>query len=160
MSDWPDGYHLIEGSSLDRSRLLATMATAYQELGATQVGHLTRTVELYLAGPSMLWWLEPAATARVGFMASQPKAIGCLWLGQSINQLTGALQGYIYLVYVDPAHRRQGWGRRLMTHAQNWAAEQGYDQLSLQVLLDNLPARQLYKSLGYQDSATLLHLDL
>ncbi|MEM9804176.1 MAG: GNAT family N-acetyltransferase [Cyanobacteria bacterium P01_D01_bin.56] len=160
MSDWPEGYQLVEGSELDRSRLLTTMASAYQELGATQLGHLTKTVELYLESPSMLWWLEKVGAFRVGFTAGQPTAIGCLWLGQSINQLTGALQAYIYLVYVDPAHRRQGIGRKLMNHAKQWSTEQGYDQISLQVFLQNIPARKLYKSLGYKDSATLLTLDL
>lgn len=160
MSDWPGGYELVEGSSLDRSRLVATMTSAYRELGATQLDHLTQTVELYLEGPSMLWWLEKVGTARVGFTAKQPSSIGCLWLGQSINQLTGAFQAYIYLVYVEPNHRRQGVGRKLMTYAKHWAVDQGYDQISLQVFLKNVPARKLYETLGYQVSATLLNLDL
>lgn len=160
MSDWPQGYQLVEGSSLDRSRLLTTVASAYQELGATQLGHLTKTVELYLQGSSMVWWLETSPTQRVGFTATQSKPIGCIWLGQSIDQLTGALQAYIYLVYVDPAHRRQGLGRKLMNHAKSWAIEHGYDQMSLQVFLKNTAARNLYESLGYQNSATLLTLEL
>ncbi|MEM7796565.1 MAG: GNAT family N-acetyltransferase, partial [Cyanobacteria bacterium P01_C01_bin.118] len=113
-SDWPEGYQLVRGSSLDRARLLTTMGNAYLELGATQLGHLTRTVELYLAGPSMLWWLQTTGTARVGFMAENVHSLGCLWLGPSVNQLTGALQAYLYLVYVVPSYRRQGLGRKLM----------------------------------------------
>lgn len=148
------------GSSLDRSRLLATMDSAYRELGATQLGHLTKTVELYLESPSMLWWLEKAGAARVGFTAGQPNAIGCLWLGQSINQLTGELQAYIYLVYVEPAYRRQGLGRGLMSHAKRWAQEQGYDQMNLQVFDQNTVALHLYENLGFIPTATLLTLDL
>ncbi|WP_326520732.1 GNAT family N-acetyltransferase [Leptothoe spongobia] len=160
MSDWPEGYQLIEGSSLDRSRLVTTMASAYGELGATQLGHLTKTVELYFESPSMLWWLEKSGTSRVGFTARQPSAIGCLWLGQSINQLTGALQAYIYLVYVEPAYRRQGLGRGLMNHARRWAQEQGYAQMSLQVFCKNKVAIQLYEDLGFMPTATLLTLDV
>ncbi|EKV01872.1 acetyltransferase [Leptolyngbya sp. PCC 7375] len=160
--DWPPGHRLVQGSSLDRARLLATMGNAYAELGATQLGHLTKTVDLYLEGPSALWWLEKSESgARVGFTATTTgESLGCLWLGQSMNQLTGALQAYIYLVYVSPGYRRQGLGRQLMQYAKNWAKAQGYDQLSLQVFTDNLAALSLYNSLGYEPKATLLTLDL
>lgn len=160
MANWPDGYRLVQGSDLDRSRLLATMGNAYRELGATQLGHLTKTVELYLAGSSSLWWLEKGGNSRIGFMASGKPPIGCLWLGQSINQLTGVLQAYVYLVYVAPTHRRRGLGRQLMEYAKGWAKDQGYDQISLQVFTNNLTALKLYKSLGYVSKATLLTLDL
>ena len=159
-SNWPQGYHLIKGSSLDRSRLLTTMGNAYLELGATQLGHLTKTIDLYLEGPSVLWWLEKVRTSRVGFTASGDVPIGCLWLGPSINQLTGALQAYVYLIYVAPNYRRQGLGRKLMEHAKDWAKDQGYDQLSLQVFTKNTAALKLYENLGYRPNATLLTLDL
>lgn len=157
---WPDGYQLIQGSNLDRAQLIAVMGRAYGELGATQLGHLTKTVDLYLANSSMLWWLQKTSTTRVGFTARQEPAAGCLWLGQSVDQLTGVPQAYVYLIYVDPAYRRQGLGRQLMAHARKWAAEQGYNQLSLQVFNKNEAACELYNSLGYQPIATLLTLEL
>ncbi|NEP59632.1 MAG: GNAT family N-acetyltransferase, partial [Symploca sp. SIO2G7] len=132
---------------------------AYAELGATQLGHLNQTVELYLKGVSTLWWLQKG-DVRVGFTASQKADIGCLWLGQSINQLTGALQAYIYLVYVEPAYRRQGLGRGLVKHAKYWAQKHGYAQMSLQVFCNNKTALHLYKALGFTPTATLLTLDL
>ncbi|MEM1254471.1 MAG: GNAT family N-acetyltransferase [Cyanobacteria bacterium P01_H01_bin.21] len=159
-SNWPLGYRLVQGSSVDRSRLISTLGSAYEELGAPQLGHLARTVELYLEGPSMLWWLEKTGTSRVGFTAIQPESVGCLWLGQSINQLTGVLQAYIYLVYVAPQYRRRGMGRKLMQHAKDWAKTQGYDQISLQVFVNNTAALKLYETLGYRQSATLLQLEL
>ena len=159
-SNWPSGYHLSKGSSLDRARLITTMGDAYLELGATQLGHLTKTIDLYLDGPSVLWWLEKAGTSRVGFTASRKDEIGCLWLGPSVNQLTGALQAYVYLVYVVPHYRRQGLGRKLMEYAKDWATGQGYEQLSLQVFTNNAVALKLYENLGYEPNATLLTLDL
>lgn len=159
-SSWPEGYQLVQGSRLDRARLLSTMGNAYTELGATQLGHLEQTIELHFSGPSALWWLEKKGTTRVGFTASIDAPIGCLWLGQSINQLTGLIQAYVYLVYVAPNHRRQGLGRRLMEHAKTWANEQGYGQLSLQVFMHNQTALKLYSSLGYTAKATLMTLDL
>ncbi|MEM1240131.1 MAG: GNAT family N-acetyltransferase [Cyanobacteria bacterium P01_H01_bin.26] len=160
VSNWPQGYQLVPGSSLDRARLLTTMGNAYMELGATQLGHLAKTVEMYLADSSTLWWLEKADVSRVGFTASSEAPIGCLWLGQSSNQLTGALQAYVYLIYVAPTHRRQGLGVKLMDHAKAWASAQGYDQLSLQVFTHNQAALKLYESLGYASTATLLTLEL
>lgn len=160
-SNWPNGYELVQGSSLDRSHLITTMGSAYAELGATQLGHLTRTVELYLEGSSILWWLKKSGTTQIGFTAaSQGAPIGCLWLGQAINQLTGQVQAYVYLVYVDPSYRRQGLGSQLMNHAKHWAMEHGYDQISLQVFCTNKAARKLYEGLGYSPNATLLTLDL
>lgn len=159
-SNWPQGYRLVPGASLDRARLLTIMGNAYMELGATQLGHLAKTVEMYLADSSTLWWLEKAGAPRVGFTASAPPPIGCLWLGQSINQLTGAPQAYVYLVYVAPTHRRQGLGAKLMDHAKAWAKDQGYEQLSLQVFTHNQAGLKLYKNLGYTPTASLLTLEL
>lgn len=161
---WPSGYRLIEGSSADRSRLIATMEKAYGELGATSLSHIGPTVDQYFAGLSALWWLETdgaQARPRVGFTAQTVvEPLGCLWLGQSVNQLTGALQAYVYLVYVALEHRRQGLGCALMAQAKVWAQAQGYQQISLQVFSNNVAALKLYSRLGYQSKATWMTLDL
>ena len=160
---WPPGYRLIEGSTADRSRLIATMEKAYGELGATSLTHIGPTVDRYFAAPSSLWWLETnssLAGSRIGFTAQTVEPVGCLWLGQSVDQLTGAPQAYVYLVYVALEHRRQGLGCALMTQARVWAQAQGYHQLSLQVFTDNVAALKLYDSLGYQARAVWMTLDL
>lgn len=160
----PSGYRLVEGSNADRSRLVATMERAYQELGATSVSHIAPTVDQYFSGLSFLWWLDNdrvTAIPRVGFTAKPAvTTLGCLWLGQSVNQLTGALQAYVYLVYVAPEHRGQGLGRGLMAHAKKFAYAHGYGQISLQVFNSNDIALKLYASLGYKPQATWMTLDL
>ncbi|MEO0397176.1 MAG: GNAT family N-acetyltransferase [Cyanobacteria bacterium P01_A01_bin.137] len=162
-ASWPPGYRLIEGSTADRSRLITTMEKAYGELGATSLSHIGPTVDQYFAGLSVLWWLETdsaQASPRIGFTAQTVEPLGCLWLGQSVNQLTGALQAYVYLVYVALEHRRQGLGCALMAHAKVWAQAQGYQQISLQVFTNNVAALKLYDSLGYQPKAAWMTLDL
>ncbi|MEA5463021.1 GNAT family N-acetyltransferase [Leptothoe sp. PORK10 BA2] len=162
-ASWPPGYRLVEGSTADRSRLVTTMERAYEELGAAQFSHIAPTVDQYFAGLSFLWWLDKdrAITGpRVGFTAEPAASLGCLWLGQSVNQLTGVLQAYVYLVYVAPEHRGQGLGRALMTHARKFAHDQGYGQISLQVFTHNEIALNLYASLGYEPKATWMTLDL
>jgi ribosomal protein S18 acetylase RimI-like enzyme len=84
------------------------------------------------------------------FVTTSSRKIACLWLGIAIDQVTGIRHPNIFLVYVDPAYRRQGIGRALMEYAQVWAKAQGYTQIGLQVFTNNQPAIDLYQQLGYQ----------
>lgn len=59
--------------------------------------------------------------------------------------------GRIYSVVVHPEHRGLGIGRRLVEAAEMQARRAGRDGLSLEVRTDNVPARSLYRSLGYAD---------
>jgi ribosomal protein S18 acetylase RimI-like enzyme len=54
------------------------------------------------------------------------------------------------MLYVSPAHRRQGIATALLKVAQVWAQQQGDRQLGLQVLGDNSAAIALYTKLGYR----------
>jgi ribosomal protein S18 acetylase RimI-like enzyme len=56
---------------------------------------------------------------------------------------------YICGVAVLQKYRGQGIGKALMQIAREQALKQGYDQLSLVVFEENIPAVQLYRSLGY-----------
>jgi ribosomal protein S18 acetylase RimI-like enzyme len=76
--------------------------------------------------------------------------IGCLWLGNAIDQGTGQRHAHIFLLYVAPAHRRLGIGKSLVIHAEDWAKRRGDIQIGLQVFLSNQPALNLYQKLGYQ----------
>jgi ribosomal-protein-alanine N-acetyltransferase len=50
---------------------------------------------------------------------------------------------------VDPARRRQGWGRRLVEAGLEWAAQTGAEVVFLEVAEDNQAASQLYLGLGF-----------
>ena len=50
-------------------------------------------------------------------------------------------------VYVDPVHRRKGWGRKLLAQA---IESTGAKKLTLQVDVENDPAIRLYESMGFQ----------
>lgn len=158
-------YRLEKGSSLDRARLVKFMQRAYKDLGATNIGtHLADTVQRHFTSQSNLWWLiGPQAAVLTGGLPGlqqRHEPIGCLWLGESIDQRTGRKQAYVFLLYVDQAHRRKGLGGALMAHAQQWAKQQGYEQMSLQVFEDNLSALKLYEKLGYKPQARWMSLDL
>lgn len=156
------GYRIEAGSSLDRARLVKFMQRAYRELGATDAGaHLAETVERHFSQQSQLWWLvkpQPVVSGLPGI--HRPEPLGCLWQGEAIDQRSGLKQAYVFLLYVAPDHRCQGLGTALMCHAQQWAKQQGYCQIGLQVFEDNLPALKLYQGLGYVSQARWLSLDL
>ena len=156
-------YCLEAGSVLDRARLVKFMQRAYRELGTTDaIAHLADTVERHFSASSQLWWLvEKLAVQPSGLPGTnRPDPSGCLWLGEAIDQRSELKQAYVFLLYVNPVHRQQGLGTALMHHAQQWAAQQGYSQIGLQVFEDNAPALKLYRKLGYRSQARWLSLDI
>ena len=141
------------------------MQRAYRDLGATETGkHLAETVDRHFNRHSTLWWLiGPQSVAIAGGLPGfqpQHEPIGCLWLGESIDQRNGQKQAYVFLLYVAKAHRRQGLGSALMAHAHKWAKQQGYEQMSLQVFEDNISAMSLYEKLGYRPQSRWMSLDI
>jgi GNAT superfamily N-acetyltransferase len=141
-------YQLMTGTAIDRALLWKFLRVTYQELYPQQAdySHLETTVDRYLSIDTPLWFVtttEPDRSVKVA----------CLWLGMAIDQISGIRHPNIFLVYVDPAHRRQGIGRALMEHVATWAKTQGYTQIGLQVFTTNQPAIDLYHQLGYQSAS-------
>ena len=158
-----ENYRLEAGSTLDRARLVKFMQRAYGEMGGSgEGGHLADTVQRHFSAKSHLWWLidarSPLPAGLPGTVRSEP--VGCLWLGEGIDQRSGAKQAYVFLIYVKIEYRRRGLGSAMMEHAQQWAGQQGYKQIGLQVFEDNNPAISLYNQLGYLTKARWLTLDL
>ncbi|TAN94383.1 MAG: GNAT family N-acetyltransferase [Phormidium sp. SL48-SHIP] len=144
------GYRLRKGSTIDRARLVKFAQRTYGELYPDQdFAHLPRLVEQYLSSKTPLWWVESQNDDDAGFPQHR-QALGCLWLGNAVDQLDGDRHAHVFLLYVDPQHRRQGIGSALIHHAETWARQRGDRQLGLQVFADNQPAIHLYEKLGYQ----------
>jgi ribosomal protein S18 acetylase RimI-like enzyme len=115
------------------------MQRTYQELYPQQnFAHLAQTVEQYLSKDTPIWWV-----------CRDQSPIACLWLGSAIDQVTGDRHAHILLLYVQPAHRRQGIGSALVSQAEDWARQRGDRQMGLQVFQQNQPALRLYETLGY-----------
>ncbi len=156
------GYRLEPGSTLDRARLVKFMQRAYRDLGATETGtHLADTVNRHFTASAKLWWLigsQPLSGGLPGLQRHEP--VGCLWLGESIDQRNGHRQAYVFLLYVEASHRRQGLGTALMHYAHQWAKAQSYQQINLQVFEDNTAALSLYQKLGYTPQARWMSLGI
>ena len=149
----PPGYRLDLGSGLDRSLLVKFMQRTYQEIATGSYGHLAQTVENYLSRETPLWWVrEVKATSNPSGLSGTQRVvpIACLWMGTAIDQLRGDRHTHIFLLYVEPAHRRRGIGSALMHQAEDFAQARGDRQVGLQVFQSNRVALQMYENLGYQ----------
>lgn len=79
---------------------------------------------------------------------AQPSIIGTVEIALRHGLIGQSL--YISNLAVSYTYRRQGVARNLLLKCEQIAVEWGYQSLSLHVLEDNHPAKNLYLSLGYQ----------
>jgi ribosomal protein S18 acetylase RimI-like enzyme len=143
------GYECRSGSPLDRAILVQTIQRTYAELfPGCPVAHLAQTVEQYLSRDTPIWWVQ-APHQEAPMASGRPEVIGCLWMGNAIDQVNADRQAHIFLLYVAPNHRRRGLGSALMQQAEAWARARGDRKIGLQVFAHNAAAIALYQSLGY-----------
>jgi ribosomal protein S18 acetylase RimI-like enzyme len=147
VESWPPGYQLSRGRQHDRSILLKFLMQAYQENYPDQsFTHLKITLDQYWSEETPVWFV----------VAENAQSVGCLWMGSGHEQITGDRYTHIFLIYIAPAHRRQGLGRRLLLQAEEWAQARGDHALGLQVFVENSIAQSLYQKMGYQPRSTFL----
>lgn len=72
---------------------------------------------------------------------------GFVWVAIRMD-LQGAF-GSIDQVYLFPAYRHQGWGRRLLDAAEQFLKERGVHYARLYVTQENAEAVHLYENSGY-----------
>ena len=58
-------------------------------------------------------------------------------------------RGWIYSVAVSPAHRRQGIGSLLISHAERALTNKGCVKINLQIMEGNESVTAFYSSLGF-----------
>jgi len=152
----PPDYQLIDGSSRDHSFLLQFLQATYQELFPQQphFHHLNKTLDNYFSWRSPLWWIQPLASNTDDLTPINP--VAGLWLGNAIDQVTGERYAHIFMLYVQPSHRRQGLASALLQTAQHWATERGDRQIGLQVFPHNQAALNLYQKNGFQVHALMM----
>ena len=80
-------------------------------------------------------------------VAIREKAAGC-----KTNNV-----GYIEGWYVDPDIRQKGIGRRLVDAAENWAREQGCQEMASDTNNKYPISRTAHQSLGYEEIQTSFH---
>ena len=65
--------------------------------------------------------------------------------------------GYIEGWYVDEDLRRRGVGGELVKMAEQWASDQGCQQMASDCLIDNDVSYTAHLALGYQEAERLIH---
>ncbi len=84
--------------------------------------------------------------------------VGRLWIGAREIDGRGVL--YVWDVEIYPEHRGRGYGRAAMRLVEDEARARGLGRIELNVFGGNTVARGLYRSLGYQERAVSMSLDL
>jgi len=97
-------------------------------------------------------WNDPAADITLARKENNATVL----LGRSDGALAASVlvghdghRGWVYYVTVDPAHRFKGFGRAIMSAAEDWLRARGIEKLQLMVRGDNAEVHAFYKSLGY-----------
>ncbi len=77
--------------------------------------------------------------------------VGTLWL--AVPGPDGPDMAWVYDIEIDPAYRGRGYGRAAMLLAEEQARARGMTSIGLNVHGQNVVARSLYDTLGYEVTA-------
>ena len=158
-----DGEDVLDRALQDRGYEVVDPVVIY--LGATP--SITADLPITSAFPSWpplaaqleIWAAAGIGPARVDIMQRCPAPktsvlarTGDVPAGTAFVGIDGDI-GMIHAIEVDPSMRRSGVGRSLIQGCANWSAQHGAGWLCLAVTRDNIPANQLYKSLGMVEAA-------
>ena len=93
----------------------------------------------------------PSPKQLVYVLEEDGERVGELWVCDRDTPLQHAL--FIYNIEIDEEHRGKGYGRAAMELAESEARRLGLDRIALNVFGKNEIARNLYRSLGYEENA-------
>ena len=97
---------------------------------------------------------RPAPDQWVYVVEADGEAVGGLWVAERDSDDGRIL--WIYDVDVDEQHRGHGYGRAAMQFAEEEARLRGLSGVALNVFGGNEVARNLYRSLGYHETAVFM----
>jgi [ribosomal protein S18]-alanine N-acetyltransferase len=79
------------------------------------------------------------------------------WVGEVDGHLVGMVVGWMFVdeihiatIATHPDYRRQGIGRKLLSHILRQALEEGAESSFLEVRESNLAAQEMYRQFGYE----------
>jgi ribosomal protein S18 acetylase RimI-like enzyme len=115
-------------------------------------GDIAEVIALWQRCGSTRAWNDPAADIAL----ARKEANSTILLGRRDGALVASVlvghdghRGWVYYVTSDPEHRREGYGREIMTAAEDWLRARGIEKLQLMVRGDNTEVHAFYRSLGF-----------
>jgi len=144
-------YLVRSGSSDDLLRIEALWLALYEhqtrngmllDLPTDAFRHWTESVNPLLGRFACLFVAEKSEEL-VGFLVGRVRALP--------PYFGGTQAGFISEVYVAEADRGHGLGRKLVLTGTRWFQELGLKRIELQVIMNNTPARNLYRQLGWSE---------
>ena len=122
----------------------------------------------YVASVVALWercgltrpWNDPAADIALARRGDNAAVLvgrdGCNIVASVMVGHDGH-RGWVYYVSVDPDCRGKGFGRIIMTAAEQWLRERGILKLMLIVRRDNAKVQAFYETLDYAEQERILY---
>jgi GNAT superfamily N-acetyltransferase len=115
-------------------------------------GDIAEVIALWQRCGSTRPWNDPARDIAV----ARKEANATVLLGRNGGTLVASVlvghdghRGWVYYVTSDPDHRFKGFGRAIMTAAEDWLRARGIEKLQLMVRGDNTKVHAFYRSIGY-----------
>ena len=135
-------------------------ATAHAlSITAIEDSDIAEVIALWQRCGSTRAWNDPAGDIAL----ARREANATVLLGRNEGAVVASVlvghdghRGWVYYVTVDPDCRYKGYGRAIMSAAENWLRARGIQKLHLMVRGDNLQVRAFYESLGYYDQERVI----
>jgi ribosomal protein S18 acetylase RimI-like enzyme len=131
-----------------------TTSSLALSIAALEDGDIAEVIALWQRCGSNRAWNDPASDIAL----ARKETNATVLLGRVDGVLVASVlvghdghRGWVYYVSVDPHHRFKGYGRVIMTAAENWLRARGIEKLQLMVRPDNAKIHAFYQSLGYYD---------
>jgi GNAT superfamily N-acetyltransferase len=104
-------------------------------------------------------WNDP--TADIALARGRPNST--ILIGRADDAIVATVmvgydghRGWVYYVATDPDRRAKGYGRAIMSAAEDWLRAAGIAKLQLMVRRDNAKAGAFYQSIGYAEAQTIV----
>ena len=131
-----------------------TVSSPPLSIAAIEDGDIADVIALWQRCGSTRAWNDPARDIAL----ARKETNATVLLGRNDGVLVASVlvghdghRGWVYYVTVDPDHRFKGYGRVIMTAAEDWLRARGIEKLQLMVRGDNAKVHAFYESLGYYD---------
>jgi GNAT superfamily N-acetyltransferase len=96
----------------------------------------------------------PSDEQLIFVVEAEDQTVGDLWLAERDDSFQRCL--FIFDIRLEESQRGKGYGKAAMQFAEEEARRRGFDTVALNVFGRNTTARNLYRSLGYEENAVAM----